>query len=236
MASTRRRIRAAWAHANNTPFPWGKQWPATSVAIAIRWSSRGRPHHARREVRRQFTHCIDVMPTILVDRASRSDRRRRHRAGAHGRLQLRLTFADADAPDRHTVQYFEMYGSRAIYQDGWWACARLDKAPWTLAGTLGRFARGATTRTTTTGSCTPAGRLLAGAQRRRGPPGKTRGAEAAVLAGGRTQSGIAPARRDVVLLRAPAADADDHPIHLHGRRGERASAASLPRMSGRPYA
>jgi arylsulfatase A-like enzyme len=37
------------------------------------------------------------------------------------------TFDDANAAERHTVQYFEMYGSRAIYQDGWWACARLDK-------------------------------------------------------------------------------------------------------------
>ena len=31
--------------------------------------------------------------------------------------------------ERHTVQYFEMYGSRAIYKDGWWACAKLDKLP-----------------------------------------------------------------------------------------------------------
>jgi arylsulfatase len=53
------------------------------------------------------------------------------------------TFADADAEDRHTVQYFEMYGSRAIYQDGWWACARLDKAPWDFSpATLSRFAPG----------------------------------------------------------------------------------------------
>lgn len=39
------------------------------------------------------------------------------------------TFDDGDAPEQHTVQYFEMYGSRAIYKDGWWACARLDKLP-----------------------------------------------------------------------------------------------------------
>jgi hypothetical protein len=41
------------------------------------------------------------------------------------------------------VQYFEMFGSRAIYKDGWWACARLDKAPWDLSPeTLRRFAPG----------------------------------------------------------------------------------------------
>jgi hypothetical protein len=41
------------------------------------------------------------------------------------------------------VQYFEMYGSRAIYKDGWWACAKLDKIPWDFGPkTLGRFGPG----------------------------------------------------------------------------------------------
>jgi arylsulfatase len=40
------------------------------------------------------------------------------------------TFDDAEAEERHTVQYFEMLGSRAIYKDGWWACSRVDKIPW----------------------------------------------------------------------------------------------------------
>lgn len=53
------------------------------------------------------------------------------------------TFDDANAAERHTVQYFEMYGSRAIYQDGWWACARLDKLPWDFTSeTMKRFAPG----------------------------------------------------------------------------------------------
>lgn len=53
------------------------------------------------------------------------------------------TFDDATADERHTVQYFEILGSRAIYKDGWWACARLDKAPWDLSPeTIGRFAPG----------------------------------------------------------------------------------------------
>jgi arylsulfatase len=47
---------------------------------------------------------------------------------------------DASAADQHTVQYFENYGSRAIYKDGWWACAKLDKLPWDLSReTLQRF-------------------------------------------------------------------------------------------------
>ncbi len=40
------------------------------------------------------------------------------------------TFGDPEADERHTVQYFEMFGSRAMYKDGWWACTKLDKAPW----------------------------------------------------------------------------------------------------------
>ena len=51
------------------------------------------------------------------------------------------TFDGGAAEERHTVQYFEMFGSRAIYKDGWWACARLDKAPWDLSPeTMQRFA------------------------------------------------------------------------------------------------
>jgi arylsulfatase len=53
------------------------------------------------------------------------------------------TFGDAQAPERHTVQYFEMFGSRAMYKDGWWACTRLDKAPWDFSPeTIKKFAPG----------------------------------------------------------------------------------------------
>jgi arylsulfatase len=53
------------------------------------------------------------------------------------------TLEDPQAAERHTVQYFEMYGSRAIYKDGWWACARLDKLPWDFSpATLARFKPG----------------------------------------------------------------------------------------------
>ena len=53
------------------------------------------------------------------------------------------TLDNANAAERHTVQYFENYGSRSIYKDGWWACAKLDKAPWDFAPeTMKRFAPG----------------------------------------------------------------------------------------------
>ncbi len=53
------------------------------------------------------------------------------------------TFGDPEADERHTVQYFEMFGSRAMYKDGWWACTKLDKAPWDFSPeTIQRFAPG----------------------------------------------------------------------------------------------
>jgi hypothetical protein len=95
-------------------------------------------------LRSQFTHCIDVGPTVLeavglpepttVDGIGQEP--------MDGTSFL-YTFADAEAGERHTVQYFEMFGSRAIYKDGWWACTKLDKAPWDFSPeTIRRFAPG----------------------------------------------------------------------------------------------
>ena len=42
---------------------------------------------------------------------------------------MNYTFDDADAEERHTTQYFEMFGNRAIYHRGWTAVAR-HKFPW----------------------------------------------------------------------------------------------------------
>ncbi|PPJ00307.1 arylsulfatase [Nocardia nova] len=136
---------SAWAHANNTPFQWGKQMAShlggDRNPMVVSWPSRLTPD---REVRGQFTHCIDIVPTVLeavglpapisVDGIEQEP--------MDGTSFLH-TFDDAAAEERHTVQYFEMFGSRAVYKDGWWACARLDKAPWDVSPhTLQRFAPG----------------------------------------------------------------------------------------------
>ncbi|MGW0055904.1 sulfatase-like hydrolase/transferase [Nocardia nova] len=136
---------SAWAHANNTPFQWGKQMAShlggDRNPMVVSWPSRLTPD---RKVRGQFTHCIDIVPTVLeavglpapvsVDGIEQEP--------MDGTSFLH-TFDDAAAEERHTVQYFEMFGSRAVYKDGWWACARLDKAPWDVSPhTLQRFAPG----------------------------------------------------------------------------------------------
>jgi arylsulfatase A-like enzyme/uncharacterized membrane protein len=136
---------AAWAHANNTPFQWGKQMAShlggTRDPMVVAWPNRIK---AGGDLRSQFTHAIDLGPTILellgipeptiVDGIAQQPM---------DGTSFAYTLDDASAVERHTVQYFENYGSRAIYKDGWWACAKLDKRPWDFAAeTLQRFAPG----------------------------------------------------------------------------------------------
>jgi arylsulfatase len=60
----------------------------------------------------------------------------------HG-VSFLSTFDDANAPSRHTQQYFAILGNRAMYKDGWIACWRLDRIPWKIdPQTLARFAPG----------------------------------------------------------------------------------------------
>ncbi|MFN2181558.1 MAG: arylsulfatase [Candidatus Promineifilaceae bacterium] len=136
---------ASWAHANNTPFQWGKQMAShlggTRDPMVIAWPARIKPDD---QVRSQFTHCIDVAPTILeaigIPEPNVVDGIEQEPMDG---TSFSYTFEDAGAAERHTVQYFEMYGSRAIYKDGWWACARLDKLPWDFSpATLSRFKPG----------------------------------------------------------------------------------------------
>ena len=133
---------AAWAHANNTPFQWGKQMAShlggTRDPMVIAWPKR---IAGGGDLRTQFTHCIDVVPTILevvgIPEPSRVDGIEQEPMDG---TSFAYTFDAPDAAEQHTVQYFEMYGSRAIYKDGWWACTKLDKLPWDFSPqTLARF-------------------------------------------------------------------------------------------------
>jgi arylsulfatase A-like enzyme/uncharacterized membrane protein len=123
---------AAWAHAMNTPFQWGKQMAShlggTRDPMVVSWPARIK---ASGELRTHFTHCIDIGPTILeaagIPEPTHVDGIEQEPMDGTSFLH---TFDDPNAEERHTVQYFEMLGSRGMYKDGWWASARLDKAPW----------------------------------------------------------------------------------------------------------
>jgi len=134
---------AAWAWAGNTPFQWGKQVASHLGGIrnpmVISWPKRIKNKGG---LRSQFTHCTDIAPTILE--AARLPEPREVNGVAqmpmHG-VSFLSTFDDANSPSRHTQQYFEILGNRAIYKDGWIACWRPDRIPWKLdPPTLARFA------------------------------------------------------------------------------------------------
>ena len=122
---------AGWAVAFDTPYQWTKQVASdhggTKVGMAIHWPDG---FESRGGLRAQFHHVIDVAPTILEAANLPMPRE------VDGVPQLPMdgvsmayTFDDADAEDRHTLQYFEMFGNRAMYQDGWFA-RTIHKAPW----------------------------------------------------------------------------------------------------------
>ena len=136
---------AAWAHAGNTPFQWGKQMAShlggTRNPMVVAWPDRIK---ADGDLRTQFTHCIDIGPTVL-EAVGLPEPKVVDGIGQEPMdgTSFAYTFDRAKAAERHTVQYFEIFGARAMYKDGWWACTRLDKAPWDLSPeTIKRFAPG----------------------------------------------------------------------------------------------
>ena len=122
-----------WAWAGNTPFQWTKQvashFGGTRNGMVLHWPARIKAHG---EVRSQFHHVIDVAPTVL-EAATLPEPTK-----VNGIVQrpmdgvsMLYTIDDPNASDRRTTQYFEMFGNRAIYHDGWVACTR-HSIPWLI--------------------------------------------------------------------------------------------------------
>jgi arylsulfatase len=118
----------------DTPYQWTKQvashWGGTRNGTIVHW-----PHGfaAQGEIRSQFHHVIDVAPTILEAAGLPHPT---HVNGIQQRplegVSMAYTFSDADAPDRHVTQYFEMFCNRGIYHHGWTAVTR-HSVPWDLS-------------------------------------------------------------------------------------------------------
>jgi arylsulfatase len=122
---------AGWAIAFNAPFGWMKQVPSdfggTRNGMAVSWP---KGITAKNGIRTQFGHVIDVAPTVLEaiglpEPASVNGVQQIPMAGT----SLLYSFDDAGAKERHTTQYFEIAGNRAIYHDGWYA-RTIHRAPW----------------------------------------------------------------------------------------------------------
>jgi arylsulfatase A-like enzyme len=122
---------AGWAVAGDTPYAYAKQvasdFGGTADGMVISWPNGFKD---RGGIRSQFHHVIDIAPTVLEAAGlpmptSVNGTSQRPMEGT----SLFYTFGDAKAKDRHTTQYFEILGNRAIYNDGWLA-RTIHRAPW----------------------------------------------------------------------------------------------------------
>jgi len=122
---------AGWAVAFDSPFSWTKQvasdFGGTRNGMIIHWPEG---IEEKGGLRSQFGHVIDIAPTILEAVGLPEPK------SVNGTPQtpieggsLLYSFNDANAEERHTTQYFEMFGNRAVYHEGWLA-RTLHRAPW----------------------------------------------------------------------------------------------------------
>jgi arylsulfatase A-like enzyme len=127
---------AGWAWAMDTPFKWVKQVAShrggTAQGVCMSW-----PGHIKDVggIRHQFHHIIDIVPTILeATGVSAPDTINGITQRPIEGVSMVYTWdkANANAPTKHTTQYFEMLGNRAIYHDGWMAATTPVTIPWEL--------------------------------------------------------------------------------------------------------
>ncbi|MCB1708272.1 MAG: arylsulfatase, partial [Halioglobus sp.] len=125
---------AGWAWAMTSPFQWVKQVAShlggTRNPLVVTWPRGIKDEGGLRE---QFSHVNDIAPTILAAAGIEMP------ASVNGVSQLPMdgssmlaSFASADAPEFHPTQFFEVFGNRAIYHEGWMASARHDRLPWSV--------------------------------------------------------------------------------------------------------
>jgi arylsulfatase len=126
----------AWSWAFDTPFKWTKQvashFGGTRQGMAMAWPNRIKDAGS---IRTQFHHMIDIVPTILKATGIEAPVMV---AGVAQKpiegVSMAYTWdkANADEASTRTTQYFEMFGNRAIYHDGWIAATTPPAPPWLL--------------------------------------------------------------------------------------------------------
>lgn len=137
-AETNNHHHAGWAMAGNTPFRYFKQSShngGTAIPMIVHWP---KGIQAKGELRNQYHHIIDVAPTFLdVVGTPMPDAVDGVKQMPLDGVSMKYSFNDAKAPTKHPVQYYEMYGHRALYDSGWKAVTlHGNRMPWVIAGTF----------------------------------------------------------------------------------------------------
>ena len=127
-----------WTWAFDTPFSWTKQiashFGGVRQGMAISWPAVIKDKGG---IRNQFTHVIDIVPTILEATKIKAPEvvdgiRQKPIEGTS--FMYTFDAKNANAPSRHRTQYFEMLGDHALYHDGWIASTKVMRLPWDVAG------------------------------------------------------------------------------------------------------
>ena len=122
---------AGWAVAGDTPFKWTKQvagnFGGTRNGMVVHWPNKIK---TKGEIRSQFHHVIDIAPTVLEaanipEPTSVNGTKQTPIQG----VSMLYSFDDAKAKERHLTQYFEIFGNRGIYHNGWLA-GTVHRVPW----------------------------------------------------------------------------------------------------------
>src|SRR5260370_28812932 len=135
-AQTTPHMSVAWSWCFDAPFKWTKQiashFGGTRQGMAIAWPNRIKDAGG---IRTQFHHLIDIVPTILEAASIPAPKM------VNGIAQKPIEGVsmvstwdkeNANAPSTRTTQYFEMFGNRAIYHDGWIAATTPPAPPWLM--------------------------------------------------------------------------------------------------------
>jgi arylsulfatase len=125
---------AGWAMAGNTPFKYFKQIVhngGIADALIVTWP---KGINAKGEVRNQYHHITDIGATILdVTGTPFFEEIDGHKQMKLDGVSMKYSFDTADAPTNHPEQYYELFGNRAIYKDGWKAVTiHANRMPWDL--------------------------------------------------------------------------------------------------------
>jgi arylsulfatase len=128
---------AGWAMAGNTPFKYFKQTEhrgGQQDHLVVHWPNGIK---AKGEIRNQYHHISDIAPTIL-EAAGVAVPETYHgvKQQPMDGVSMMYAFDEANAPNRKQRQYYEMFGNRAIWADGWKAVVlHGNRMPWELAMT-----------------------------------------------------------------------------------------------------